>query len=96
MSRPGGTTAPKPIDDAAKQVALSVKSEIESKAGKTFSTFEPKEYSTQVVAGINYFFKIDVGNGEFVHARVYKDLSQNVSLHSIKTSLSATDSLAYF
>ena len=29
---------------------------------------------TQVVAGINYLFKIEVDNGEYLHVKVYKPL----------------------
>jgi cystatin-A/B len=49
-----------------------------------------------VVAGINYFLKIDVGDGKQVHARVYKDLSQNLSVHSVQTGKTASDPLQYF
>jgi len=49
-----------------------------------------------VVAGQNFFVKIDVGDGEFVHARIYRDLKNNLSVHSVQTGKSAHDEIAYF
>jgi len=86
----------KAIDETATGIANQVKSQIESKAGATYSTFHPTQYATQVVAGTNYFFKIDVGDGHYVHARVFKSLHQDVSVHSVQTGHSAEDALAYF
>jgi len=37
---------------------VQVREDIEKKAGKTFAEFVAVEYSTQVVAGINYFVKV--------------------------------------
>lgn len=34
--------------------------EIESQAGKKFDLFEPHSQRTQVVAGTNYFFKVNL------------------------------------
>jgi len=96
MSKPGGLGNVKPIDSEALDVANKAKSAIESKAGTTFNTFHPTQYATQVVAGVNYFFKIDVGDGKFVHARVFKSLSQELSVHSVQTDHSADDALSYF
>lgn len=31
-------------------------------------------YKSQVVAGTNYFAKVDIGDGKFVHLRVFKPL----------------------
>ena len=118
MSRPGGTTNARPIDEQALQVAQSAKAGIEEKTGQTYSTFNPTQYATQVglsretcpqpssvevnvlqnqvVAGTNYFFKIDVGDGHYVHARVYKDLQQNISVAAVQTSRTEQDTLGYF
>lgn len=49
-----------------------------------------------MVAGINYFVKIAVAEGEYIHARIYRDLQRNVSVHSVQTDKSETDELAYF
>jgi len=95
-ARPGGTTAGKPITDEAKDIALAVKKDIESKAGRTYETFDPVEYATQVVAGTNFFFKIDVGNGEQIHARVFRDLHKNLSVAGVQTGKTSSDPLVHF
>lgn len=106
MSKPGGLKPAQPVTDDVKQIALQVKGDVESKSGSSFSTFVPTEFSSQVrswhksnqkvVAGTNYFVKIDVGGGSFVHARIYKDLHHAVSVHSVKTGKSASDPIEYF
>jgi cystatin-A/B len=94
-SRPGGMKEPQPMTDEVREMVLSIRSEIEAKAGKNFSTFNPVSYATQVVAGVNYFVKIEVGNGEFIHARIYRDLNKNLTVHSVKTGL-GNENLSYF
>jgi hypothetical protein len=49
-----------------------------------------------VVAGVNYFVKIAVADGEFIHARIYRDLQRNVSVHSVQSGKSETDEIEYF
>jgi len=95
MAKVGGLKESQPITDDARNIALNSKSEIESKAGRTFSTFKPVEFSTQVVAGTNFFIKIDVG-GEHIVARIFRDLKNNVSVNSVKTGLGASDPIQYF
>lgn len=73
-----------------------MKADLENKAGRTFADLKPVSYATQVVAGINYFVKIAVAEGEYIHARIYRDLQRNVSVHSVQTDKSETDELAYF
>mmetsp|Transcript_4063 Transcript_4063/g.5695 ORF Transcript_4063/g.5695 Transcript_4063/m.5695 type:complete len:136 (-) Transcript_4063:44-451(-) len=95
-TKPGGLKPAEHVNQEVADLAHKHKADIESKAGKTFSHFNPVEYSSQIVAGVNYFIKIDVGNNEHIVARIYKNLQQESSLHSIKTGLSATDGITYF
>jgi len=37
---------------------LQVRADLETKAGKKFTEFAAIEYSTQIVAGTNYFIKV--------------------------------------
>ena len=39
---------------------MQVREEVETKAGKKFAEFLAIEYSTQVVAGTNYFVKVRI------------------------------------
>nr|AET79741.1 cysteine protease inhibitor [Acanthamoeba castellanii] len=96
MSRPGGLGNARPADDEVNLLVAGVKADLENKAGRTFADLKPVSYATQVVAGINYFVKIAVAEGEYIHARIYRDLQRNVSVHSVQTGKSETDELEYF
>jgi cystatin-A/B len=95
MAMPGGLKAAVDVDEAVRGVILGAKADIEAKAGATYETFEPVKVSTQVVAGTNYFCKINVGDS-FIHARVYRDLSQNVSVAAVQTGKQESDPIEYF
>ncbi|KAG7165819.1 Cystatin-B-like [Homarus americanus] len=73
-----------------------LRSQVEDKLGREVSQFTLLSYKTQVVAGTNYFAKVDIGEEEVVHMRVYKDLKQNLSLHSIQHPKAKEDDIAYF
>jgi cystatin-A/B len=68
----------------------------EEKAGAKFGSYELHSYATQVVAGTNFFLKINVGDGAFVHARVYRDLAQALSVSAVQTGKAEDDALEYF
>lgn len=70
----GGFTDSKQITDEIKELTKSLKTEIEDKVQSSFELFEPISYKSQVVAGTNYLVKIKVGEGEYVHAKIYKTL----------------------
>lgn len=96
---PGGASAPRPADAEVQSLCEQFKSELEGKAGKTFPSFTALEVRTQVVAGTNYFVKIDVGSDECLHVRIYKPLphtGDSASLHSYKASKTKHDLLEYF
>jgi hypothetical protein len=48
MAKVGGMKEVKPIDADATAIANHVKAEVEAKAGKSFATYEPVSYATQV------------------------------------------------
>ena len=64
----GGVGNESPVDDNVRDLVVNLKSDIEEKAGAHFSTFEPVSFATQVVAGTNYFVKINVGDSH-IHVR---------------------------
>ena len=72
----GGNSAPKQPTDEDREYVASVRDIIEQKAGKQYAQFELIHFTTQVVAGTNYWLKIKVGDGatDYIHAKVYKKL----------------------
>lgn len=63
----------KSMDAETHTMVVGLKAEIEAKVGTQFAKFEPKSYTTQVVAGTNYDVEIEVDGG-FVQVRVFKPL----------------------
>jgi len=79
----------------AQHAADAVKASVEQKLGKSFETYQATKFGTQVVAGTNYFVKVNVGD-DHLHLRVYRDLSGNYSLHSVHKGQTADSHLGYF
>ncbi|XP_070791421.1 cystatin-B-like isoform X1 [Pituophis catenifer annectens] len=76
-----------------------IKSQLEEKESRNFDTFDAVSYKTQVVAGINYFIKIHVGNDEYFHVRVYKRLpheNKPMELTNYQSKKEKHDDLTYF
>ena len=70
----GGFGDAKDADDKVKALALEMKPKAEAALGATFATFDAVKYTTQVVAGTNYNIKVNVGDGKYVHIKVYVPL----------------------
>ncbi|KAM9389700.1 cystatin-B-like [Phaethornis superciliosus] len=95
----GGVGATQPATGETQKIVDEVKSQLEEKEGKTFDVFTAVEFKTQMVAGINYFIKVHVGNDEFMHLRVFRSLphkNKPLSLHSYQSSKAKHDELTYF
>ena len=73
MAMAGGHSQLLEVDDEIMETLLGFKGTIEEKAGKTYETFKPCKYTKQVVAGMIYHVKINVGT-EHIHARVFQPL----------------------
>ncbi|XP_005090623.1 cystatin-A1 isoform X1 [Aplysia californica] len=73
-SMPGGLVEDKEADQSVQTLIEQVREALETKAGKTFSQYKAVTYRTQVVAGTNYFVKVQVDADEYVHLRVFKPL----------------------
>ena len=73
--------------------------EICEKAGVTADKLNVVHYSTQVVAGTNYFVKLQADDTDVhVHARIFKGLPHTggkTQLHSVEAGHSATSELKY-
>lgn len=95
--RLGGLGAAKIVTPEVQGYADQLRREIETKAGVgKFNKFIVVAFKTQVVAGTNYFMKIDVGDNAYIHARVHKSLSGSVTLSSVQVTKSRGDPIEYF
>ncbi|KYO18431.1 cystatin-B [Alligator mississippiensis] len=95
----GGLGVAKPATADTQCIVEEVKSQVEEKEGKNFDVFAAVEFKTQVVAGMNYFIKVHVGNDEFLHLRVFKSLpheNKPLSLSSYQKCKTKHDELTYF
>nr|XP_060616887.1 cystatin-A-like [Anolis sagrei ordinatus] len=95
---PGGLSETKPAIPEIQEIVDEIKGEIEQKENKKYSIFKAIEFKTQLVAGTNYFIKVDVGQGEYIHLRVFKPLPQSgekISLNCYETGKTANDPVTY-
>ncbi|XP_064627376.1 cystatin-A-like [Lineus longissimus] len=89
----GGFNEWKAIDEYTNDLAEEMKSDVQAKAGKTYSMYEPIQYKTQVVAGTNYDIKIQVSWNpvKFIIIRIFKPLPylnegpQLISVEKVKS-----------
>ncbi|KAI5610565.1 cystatin B, partial [Silurus asotus] len=101
--RCGGPSAVKAANKKVQKICDEVKPRVEEKAGRTFNVFTAKSYTTQVVAGTNYFIKVGHKHTyideECVHLRVYKMLphaGEKLELTGLQTKKSYQDAIGYF
>ncbi|XP_053513797.1 cystatin-B-like [Artibeus jamaicensis] len=95
----GGCSETEPATAEIQAIADQVKSQLEEKENKKYTMFKAVEYQSQVVAGTNYFIKVQVGNNDFVHLRVYESLphaNKPLALHDYQTNKTRDDKLEYF
>jgi len=103
MVIPGGVGESKPATEEVQGLADSVKESfstlVSAEKRSKLHPFKAVSYRSQVVAGINYFIKVEIDGGkEFVHLRVHKPLGENAkpTLAKHQESHSAHSDLTYF
>jgi len=89
----GWTNANSSVNEDVKKVAEAVKEAIEKNTGKTYSHYEVVAYKTQIVAGVNYFLKIKVGDADYVHAKVWAKLDRSHELTTVEGGKKESDDL---
>ncbi|XP_059405020.1 cystatin-A-like [Carassius carassius] len=95
----GGWSDIKLFDPEVKKICLEVRPMIEKMVGTDFKIFIPLVWSSQVVAGTNYMFKVLVdvdGDGVCVHALIFQPLpcsEKELSVMKIQCHKSIDDPL---
>uniref|UniRef100_A0A8B9STG3 Cystatin domain-containing protein n=1 Tax=Anas platyrhynchos TaxID=8839 RepID=A0A8B9STG3_ANAPL len=97
----GGLSETQPATPEVQHIADQVKAEFERREHKRYDTFRAIVYRTQVVAGTNYFIKVQISNSDtdYVHLRVFQALpqeNQGPSLERYQTGKTRDDPLEYF
>merc|ERR1711991_164565 len=95
----GGLSEIKKKDDKVQKMINDLKKDIETKLEKQVSLLEVHSYKTQVVAGVNYFVKVNLGENEYIVVRCFEDLPHNknsVKLIAIEKNKKESDPIDYF
>nr|ACO13616.1 Cystatin-B [Esox lucius] len=95
----GGVAEAKDATPEVQQICDEVKPLAEEKAGKKLDVFVAKKFTTQVVAGTNFFIKVLVGGDEYVHMRVHKSLPHaggKLELNAVQTPEADHDPIGFF
>jgi hypothetical protein len=81
---PGGVGPANPIDEETGKFIASVRNQVEAKAGQSFDEFKPISFRKQVVAGLNYIVKIQVGGQSYIHVKIWRRPSGEVQVTDVK------------
>uniref|UniRef100_A0A3B4EM49 Cystatin-B n=1 Tax=Pygocentrus nattereri TaxID=42514 RepID=A0A3B4EM49_PYGNA len=95
----GGTGSVQVATPEIQKICDEVKPQVEQKTGKKFRVFVAKSFTTQVVAGTNYFIKVQVGGEEYAHLKVFQSLphaGHKLELLSVQTGKTLDEPIVYF
>ncbi|KAM9440559.1 cystatin-B-like [Clarias gariepinus] len=95
----GGTGHVKRANAEVQKICDEVKPQVEEKAGKNVQMFKAIAFSTQSVAGTNYFIKVQVAEEEYMHLRVFRSLpcdGYKPTLQEIQTPKTSKDPIEHF
>ncbi|KAI5182105.1 cystatin-B [Manis pentadactyla] len=95
----GAPSATQPATAEIQAIADQVRSQLEERENKKYTVFKAVEFKSQVVAGTNYFIKVQVDDDDFMHIRVYESLphtNKPLALTNYQTHKARHDELAYF
>ena len=70
----GAPSEEKEANEEVKKMVEALKENIEEKKNTKYTTFEAVKFTTQVVNGIMYRIKVKVGENEYIHLRILKNL----------------------
>ncbi|KAL9641443.1 hypothetical protein ABK040_013369 [Willaertia magna] len=91
----GGLHNAQPADQEVQNVVDAVKGEVESKLNKKLNKFQAISYRSQVVAGMNYFVKVEIDD-DIVHLRIYNHFSGKTELHGVQQGKTRDEPIEFF
>jgi len=71
---PGGWGEASPADAHVQALCDAVRNSAEAQMGSTFTKFNAVSYKAQVVAGMKYVVKVDVGDAKMIELRIFVPL----------------------
>ena len=74
MSMPGGFGNTRVATADEQAILEHVRTEVEARLAKELPVFHAVAFQTQVVAGVNYLMKVQIGDDEYVHVKIHKPL----------------------
>ncbi|XP_078698075.1 cystatin-B-like isoform X2 [Branchiostoma floridae x Branchiostoma belcheri] len=92
----GRLSETQPASSTVQAICNAVQDEVEAIARVKYHTFQAVSYGTQLVAGINYFIKVDVGGDNFVHLRVFQSWQHDITLSDVQLDKRKEDVIEYF
>ena len=90
----GGLSEAKNPNEEIFELVNSIKAEFEENNYKT-EKFHPISYKYQIVSGTNFFVKIQT-DSEYIHAKVYVSLSNEIDSKMFKLQKNLGDEIKYF
>eukprot|EP00092_Neocalanus_flemingeri_P102904 GFUD01131637.1.p1 GENE.GFUD01131637.1~~GFUD01131637.1.p1 ORF type:complete len:104 (+),score=33.95 GFUD01131637.1:68-379(+) len=97
---PGGTGDEKEATPEVQALVEQVKDDLVAALVQSPATLQATHFKTQVVAGMNYFVRVHLGDDKHVHLRIYKHFSGSVELHGVRHGevggVGAQEELQYF
>eukprot|EP00026_Physarum_polycephalum_P021496 Phypoly_transcript_24777.p1 GENE.Phypoly_transcript_24777~~Phypoly_transcript_24777.p1 ORF type:complete len:117 (+),score=12.51 Phypoly_transcript_24777:47-397(+) len=93
----GGLTDEKPVDENVLKITEAVRDQAKAQlTDENIVSFTPVSYATQVVAGVNYFIRVDIGADYNVVLRVFSGLDKSITLVSVKSHVPKDQPIPYF
>jgi cystatin-A/B len=96
----GGTTNQRDADGDIQNLCDKMRPKVEAHTGDTYDVFTALKYKTQLVAGTNYFIKVQIDDqGNCIHIRVFQPLphtNEDPSVHSVQKGKTLEEEVEYF
>ena len=70
--------------------------QIAARLGRELTVLNPIAVKSQVVAGMNYWFKVQIDGDEYIHVKIYKSLPHTQmppEITEVQTGMTADDPL---